>query len=63
VALLVFGFLFSPMFAAAAILLWGAGAWVYGVWHRHRHPAVDVRLLPYRPGSIADEAERWLKAR
>jgi hypothetical protein len=63
VGLLVFGFLFSPMFAAAGILLWGAGAWVYGIWQRHRHPAFDVRLLPHRSDSVADEAERWLRAR
>lgn len=63
VLLLVLGFLFSPMFLAAGILLWAAGGWLFDSWHRRRHPPYDVRLLPYRPVSIADEAEHWLRTR
>jgi hypothetical protein len=29
-------------------------------WRRWDRPDLAERLMPYQPGSVADEAQRWL---
>ena len=65
VALLVVvvGLLVLPVVMAAALLVCGAVSLLSDVWRCH-HPRGDAAepFLAFGPMSIAEEAERWLKA-
>jgi hypothetical protein len=46
------------------MIIWGGGTLLVDTWHRirrHGRPALADRLEPYRPYSLADEAEDWLQ--
>ena len=48
---------------AAGLLTWaGSTLLLDAAWRRWERPDLVERLLPFRPGSIADEAELWLQS-
>jgi hypothetical protein len=48
----------------AGVLVWGGSTLIIdAVVCRNRRGTLTERLLPFRPVSVADEVEEWLKGR
>jgi hypothetical protein len=44
----------------AGILIWAGSTLLFDAWWKRQPTDLVDRLMPYQPGSVADEAQCWL---